>query len=80
MGDIVIAQQQRLNKLDPKYDPQPLTVVGRNGQMVSTKMPDGSKVTQNISLFHLVRVQDTNRQRNGYEMDFEYGPTDLPEA
>ena len=37
-------------------------------------------MTWNISLFHPARVQDTNEQRNGYEMDFEYRPTDLPEA
>ena len=37
VGDIVKVRQQRLNKLDPKYNPQPLTVVGRNGQMVTAK-------------------------------------------
>ena len=80
VGDIVIVRQQRLNKLDPKYDPQPLTVEGRNGPMVTAKRPDGSKVTRNISLFHPVRTQDTKGQQNGYEMDFEYGTTDLTEA
>ena len=53
VGDIVIVRQR---KLDPKYDPQPLTVVGRNGLMVTAKRPDGSKVTQNISLFHPERL------------------------
>ena len=76
----VIVRQQCLNKLDTKYDPQPLTVVGRNGPMVTANRPDGSKVTRNISLFHPVRTQDINGQRNSYEMDFEYGTTDLTEA
>ena len=80
VGDIVLVRQQCLNKLDSKYDPRPLTVVGRNGPMVTAKRPDDSKVTRNISLFHPVRTQDTNGQRNGYEMDFEYQTRDLTEA
>ena len=80
VGDIVIVWQQGLNKLDPKYEPQPLTVVGRDCQMVTANMPDGSKVTRNIFLFHPVRTQDTNGQRNSSEMDFKYGTTDLTEA
>ena len=46
-GDIVIVWQQRLNKLDPKYDQQSLTVVGGNGPMVTAKRLEHTIPTDN---------------------------------
>ena len=60
LDDRVLLRNKRENKLTPAFDPQPYTVVGRKGSMISTKRGE-RVITRNTSFFkHVPLIHQTN--------------------
>ena len=65
-------KQLKQNKLSPHYDPEPMSVVARNGTMVIAASPKSGTKTKNISQFKRVHdarfqipmVEETNKRAN----------------
>lgn len=55
MGEVVLVQQPRVNKLSTPFAPTPLIVSAMKGPMVTAVRGDGSTVTRNVSKFRRVR-------------------------
>ena len=60
LDDRVLLRNTRENKLTPAFDPQPYTVVGRKGSMISAKRGE-RVITRNTSFFkHVPLIRETN--------------------
>ena len=60
LDDRVLLRNKRENKLTPAFDPQPYTVVGRMGSMISAKRGE-RVITRNASFFkHVPLIRETN--------------------
>ena len=55
IGDRVLVKQRKLNKLTPTFNPQPYTVIQRNGYKITAKREiSNHNVKRNISYFKLI--------------------------
>ena len=54
VGDTVLINQPRLNKLSTPFNLTPLVVTERKGTMVTALRGDGSKVTRNVYMFRSI--------------------------
>ncbi|CAB3977432.1 Transposon Ty3-I Gag-Pol poly [Paramuricea clavata] len=55
VGDTVLIQQPKANKLSTPFNPSPYKVVARKGSMVTTER-DSHKVTRNVSFFKKIKA------------------------
>jgi len=79
IGDTVLVQKPRTNKLSSLYDPKPYTITGINGSMITAKR-ENSTVTRNSSLFKKVdnRDQPTSPTNERVEEEEDFDELDLP--
>ena len=61
VGDTVLVQLQKKNKLSTRFDPEPYQVTRVKGTMVTATCP-GHYVIRNISLFKKISPQQSHRQ------------------
>lgn len=57
-GDVVLVKQKKQNKLSTAFNPNPMSVVGRNGNSVVVESKDGARYSRNVS--HVKRFQQKN--------------------
>ena len=50
-GDVVLVKQGRANKLSTPFNPEPLIVSDRKGDMVTATRSDGSSITRNVAMY-----------------------------
>ena len=79
VGDMVLVQQKRKNKLSSRYHPELVRIIQRKGSMVTVEKPDGSTLTRNISHVKKISKEATNRWRNIPEESEEEDNEDIPE-
>ena len=68
LDDRVLLRNKRENKLTPAFDPQPYTVVGRKGSMISAKRGE-RVVTRNTSYFKRVPLIHQNNPESDRDDD-----------
>lgn len=73
VGDIVLARQQKHNKLSTRFDPVPFQVVRLNGTMVTARR-NNKYITRNVSHF---KVMDTEIQGDDDDAEEEEEEDDL---
>lgn len=67
VGDKVLVQQHRQNKLSTRYANNPFTVVNRNGSQVTVESPSGIQYKRNVG--HVRKFHsDLNETGNGLEL------------
>ncbi|XP_064639559.1 uncharacterized protein K02A2.6-like [Lineus longissimus] len=80
-GDTVVVRQQKRNKLTPPFDPDPLKITRRDGNMLTAERDD-RKITRNLTFFK--RVPESlfeNIQEEEVEIpDSDAPPTIAPET
>ena len=87
LDDRVLLRNKRENKLTPAFDPQPYTVVGRKGSMISTKRGE-RVITRNTSFFkHVPLIRETNPESDRDDDDVtevddaqQSGPAEAPSS
>ena len=67
-GDNVLIKQPKLNKLTPLYNPEPYTVVQKNGSMVTAER-NGHFITRNSSHFRPVNAKIEDEEERELEKD-----------
>ncbi|MCG8432279.1 MAG: hypothetical protein MJA29_14065, partial [Candidatus Omnitrophica bacterium] len=72
-GDAVLVRQRKQNKLSTPFNPHPLRVTTRNGNMVTAERPCGQRITRNVT--HFKRVAQPHLSR---EEEREQCGNDLP--
>ena len=68
IGDIVLAQQRKYNKLSARFDPSPFRVVRMNGTVVAAHR-NGKYISQNMSHFKVVDSEHEGEEPNDEEED-----------
>ena len=72
VGDAVLVRNKKKGKLEPKYDPQPYTVVVKKGTMVTASRNNPRHIiTRNTSFFKRLKTKGKNNKVDEMEGDDE---------
>ena len=76
IGDTVLLKQQRKNKLSTRFDPDPVTVIGRKGSMITLRKGDGTELARNVSHAKKVTRQSAEKWPHAITDDSDYDDDD----
>jgi len=78
IGDTVIVQKPRTNKLSSFYDPRPYTITAINGSMITAER-ENHTITRNSSHFKKIHYRDQSMSPNSDRKEEEdFDELDLP--